>query len=142
MARAGSWHACSAFCRQFCSSINVIFACKCQASIIFRILDDDKNDEILIEEFINGTMSLACSWPRLRNYLKEPLQRLYPSQPLGVRFGTAPALENHVKDPCEGNIFCILLQVPYWGTVLACCSIQGMGRSLQDADWAGILISV
>ena len=32
----------------------------CEASIIFRILDDDKNDEILIEEFINGTMSLAC----------------------------------------------------------------------------------
>ena len=31
----------------------------CQASIIFRILDDDKNDEILIEEFINGTMTLA-----------------------------------------------------------------------------------
>ncbi|CAE7299070.1 unnamed protein product [Symbiodinium pilosum] len=113
-----------------------------EASIIFRILDDDKNDEILIEEFINGTMSLACSWPRLRNCLKEPLQRLHPSQPFGVRFGTAPALENHVKDPCEGNIFCILLQVPYWGTVLACCSIQGIGRSLQDADWAGILISV
>eukprot|EP00439_Symbiodinium_sp_Y106_P019837 s1783_g2.t1 len=29
-----------------------------EASIIFRILDDDKNDEILIEEFINGTMKL------------------------------------------------------------------------------------
>ena len=32
-----------------------------EASIIFRILDDDKNDEILIDEFINGTMSFACN---------------------------------------------------------------------------------
>jgi len=29
-----------------------------EAEIIFKILDDDKNDEILIEEFVNGTMKL------------------------------------------------------------------------------------